>query len=222
MNAVMQAWKEGGWGMQPLMAVLVLTVCVLVERALWFRRSAFAAEELFDLLDERVWSRDVAGAITQCTLIHRPVVRVLLAGLLHLGKSAAEVKAAVDQAVLKEAPRAEQRVAWLATSAQVAALLGFLGTLSGLIAPGHHGGYGGAGGPTIDPARKAEMLAGSVSEALRCTQLGLLTALVAGVGYAAFRVAVRARERELDAAAGWVVALADTHRALSEQGAPYR
>lgn len=130
--------------------------------------------------------------------------------------------AAVDQAVLKEAPRAEQRVTWLATSAQVAALLGFLGTLSGLVAPGHCGGYWGEGGPTIDPARKAEMLAGSVSEALRCTQLGLLTALVAGLGYGAFRVAVRARERELDAAAGWAVALADTHRALSEQGAPYR
>jgi biopolymer transport protein ExbB len=221
MNAMMLAWEEGGRGMQPLVAVLVLTVYVIVERALWFRRSAFDAEELFDLLKERVRSRDLTGAIRQCTQIRTPVVRVVLAGLLHLGKSAAQVKVAVDLAVLKEAPHAERRVAWLATFAQVAALLGLLGTLTGLGAPSLHG-YGAEEGPTIDPARKAELLVGSLSEALRCTQLGLLTALIASVGYAAFRAAVRAREWELDAAAGWVVALAYTHRALSEEGTPYR
>lgn len=221
MNAMMQAWEEGGWGMQPLGAVLVLTVFVIVERALWFQRSAFDAEELFELLKERVRSRDLAGAITRCTLIRTPVVRVVLAGLLHLGKSSARLKMAVDLAVLKEAPQAERRVAWLATFAQVAALLGFLGTLTGLVAPSSHGcRY--EGGPIIDPARKAEFMAGSISEALRCTQLGLLTALIASVAYAAFRAAVRARERELDAAAGWVIALAYTHRALSEEGTPYR
>jgi len=120
MNAMMLAWEEGGRGMQPLVAVLVLTVYVIVERALWFRRSAFDAEELFDLLKERVRSRDLTGAIRQCTQIRTPVVRVVLAGLLHLGKSAAQVKVAVDLAVLKEAPHAERRVAWLATFAQVA------------------------------------------------------------------------------------------------------
>ena len=74
MNAMMLAWKEGGWWMQPLGAVLVLTVYVIVERALWFQRSAFDAEEPFELLKERVRSRDLAGAITQCTLIRTPVV----------------------------------------------------------------------------------------------------------------------------------------------------
>jgi biopolymer transport protein ExbB/TolQ len=221
MNAMMLAWKEGGWWMQPLGAVLVLTVYVIVERALWFQRSAFDAEEPFELLKERGRSRDLAGAITQCTLIRTPVMRVVLAGLMHLGKSSAQVKMAVDLAVLKEAPQAERRVAWLATFAQVAALLGFLGTSTGLVVPSSHGcRY--VGGPTIDPAGKAEFLAGSISEALRCTQFGLLTTLIASVGYAALRAAVRAREREFDAAAGWVVALAYTHRALSEEGTPYR
>jgi hypothetical protein len=71
---MMLAWKEGGWWMQPLGAVLVLTVYVIVERALWFQRSAFDAEEPFELLKERGRSRDLAGAITQCTLIRTPVV----------------------------------------------------------------------------------------------------------------------------------------------------
>lgn len=221
MNAVMQAWKEGGWGMYPLVPVMVLTVNVIVERAAWFRRSAFDAEELMALVEERVRAHDPAAAVTQCTQIHAPVVRVVLAGLLQLGRGDAEVRSAVAGAVLREAPRADRRVGWLATFAQVGALLGFFGTLTGLVGPPPHW-YGGEGGPTIDPARRAEWLAGSVSEALHCTQFGLLVALVAGVGYAALTAAARSRQRELDAAAAWVVALADTHRAQWEAPAPYR
>lgn len=223
MNAVMQAWREGGWGMYPLVPVMVLTMNVIVERAAWFRRSAFDAEELMALVEERVRAHDAAAAVTQCTLIHAPVVRVVLAGLLQLGRGDAEVRSAVAGAVLREAPRADRRVGWLATFAQVGALLGFLGTVTGLtVCYSSTGGHGGEGGPTIDPARKAELLAGSISEALNCTQFGLLVALVAGVGYAALTAAARSRQRELDAAAAWVVALADTHRAQWEAPAPYR
>ncbi len=225
MNRLLDALKEGGWGMYPLGATLFVALSVVVERALWFRRSAFDAEELLDLIEERVSSRDLGAAVTQCTLIAAPVARVILAGLMQFDRGASMVTAALEQAVAREAPRAERRVAWLATLAQVAGLLGLFGTFSAMMFA--HSGYRGrdrCGGSnlTLDPARMAELLACDTSSALRCTQLGLLVALVSVTSYALLRYAVRARERELDAAAARIVALADTHRALLEPGVPYR
>lgn len=223
MNAVLRASQEGGWGMWSPLAVLVVTAHVLVERALWFRRSAYDPEALFAVLEERVRARDVAAAITHCAQIHAPVVRVTLAGLTRLREGRVAVEAAVRQAVLREAPKGEGRIAWLSTCAQVAALTGFLGTLTGFIAPaGGTAGHGGEGGPTIDPARKAELLAGSTADALRSTQFGLLAGLVAVGGYVLLRAAADGRRRELDAAAAWAVTLADAHRADAETGGPYR
>lgn len=229
MNPVLTALKQGGWGMYPLAAALFVALSVVVERALWFRRTAFDAEELLDFVEERVLARDVDAAVTQCTLIAAPVARVILAGLMRVDHGASAVGAALEQAVLREAPRAERRIAWLATLAQVAGLLGLFGTFSALLFAhsGYHYGTDGCGfsdegGPTIDPPRRAEMLACDIGEALRCVQFGLLVGAVAVAGYALLRHAARARERELRAAAARVVALADTHRALQEPGVPYR
>lgn len=226
MNPVLLALKQGGWGMYPLGATLFVALSLVVERALWFRRSAFHAEELLDLVEERVSSRDLGAAVTQCTLIAAPVARVVLAGLMQFDRGASVVGSALEQAVLREAPRAERGVAWLATLAQVAGLLGLFGTFSALTSAhsGQRGGdwCSGDGGPTIDAPRKAELLACDIGEALRCIQLGLLVAVVAVVGYALLRHAVQCREWELRAAAARVVALADTHRALLEPGVPYR
>lgn len=224
MNAITQALQEGGSGTHPLVFALVAATCIAIERAIWFRQSAFDATELLDFAEERVRARDVGAAVTQCTLFAVPVVRVILAGLMHLDRSAAEIASALEQAMLRETPRAERRVAWLATLAQLAGLLGLLGTITGmLVTPTHSHGHGGEGGPTIDPARKAELLACSTGEALRCTQLGLLVALVAASAYALFRHAARSREQELHAAAARVIALGDLHRALRDGPAsPYR
>lgn len=224
MHAALRVWTYG-WGMYALGLVLLASLSVAVERALWFRRSAFDAEELLDFVEERVLARDVEAAVTQCTLFTAPVVRVILAGLLRLDRGAPETASALEQAVLREGPRAERGMAWLATLAQVAALLGLFGAITALIygsVPSEWCVAATGPGPTIDPARRAEMLACDIGQALRCVQLGLLVAIVTTVGYALLRYAVRARERELRAAAARVVALADTHRALQEPGVPYR
>ncbi len=216
MNRLLDALKEGGWGMYPLGATLFVALSVVVERALWFRRSAFNAEELLDLVEERVSSRDLGAAVTQCTLIAAPVARVVLAGLMQFDRGVTVVAAALEQAVAREAPRAERGVSWLATLAQVAGLLGLFGTFTTLLSA-HSNCF-----PTGPVRSRAEELAGDISEALRCIQFGLLVAAVAVVGYALLRHAARGRERELHAAAARVVALADTHQALLEPGVPYR
>lgn len=213
LEAARLAWVEGGWGMWPPLVVLAIAAVTFAERALWFRRSDFDVETLFALLDERLRARDIAGAVTLCTRGRVSVMRVALAGLATFREGRDAVGAAVELAVLREAPRGERRLHWLSICGPVAALTGLLGTLTGaFICSFGLGGSGIEGGPSIDPARLAERHAGGVSEALHCTQFGLMAALVSLGGYAWLRAAADQRRAALDAVAARMLFLADTYR----------
>jgi len=74
-------------------------------------------------------------------------------------------------------------MAFLALLSNLAMLCGLLGTITGLIAAfGAVGGHG--GGPSIDPGKKAELLAAGISEAMNCTAFGLIVAILGLVAYA--------------------------------------
>ncbi len=231
LEAVGTAWVEGGWGMRPVLVVFVIAVGIIIERALWFRRSGFDAEALFGVLEERVRARDVGAAISRGARVDAPVMRVALAGLTHLRQGRSAVEAAVRLAARREAPRGEKRIAWLPVCAWAGALLGFLGTFTdGFAVFGINGSYvcwmvpigcHSASMPT-DPTAFIGLTSGFACEAMRCAQFGLLVALVAWGGHALLSAEANARRRELDAAAAWVVALADTLRAEAEVGGAYR
>jgi biopolymer transport protein ExbB/TolQ len=70
-------------------------------------------------------------------------------------------------------------VEYLALYANLAMLCGLFGTIVGLIKS-----FGSVGAESVDPSQKARILADGISEAMNCTAFGLLTAIVAVVGYA--------------------------------------
>jgi biopolymer transport protein ExbB/TolQ len=82
----------------------------------------------------------------------------------------------MDEATLREAPVIERRTGYLAMIANVATLLGLLGTILGLI-------HAFAAVANANPADKATILASSISEAMNCTAFGLATAIPALVAY---------------------------------------
>ena len=71
---------------------------------------------------------------------------------------------------METVPQLEKRTHYLATMANVATLLGLLGTVSGLI-------HSFAAVATVNPAEKANLLSASISEAMNCTAFGLMTAV---------------------------------------------
>lgn len=232
MDGLWMAWQEGGWGMRPVLVVLVIAVVIFVERVLWFWRSAFDSESLFERLAAHAQARDVDGCVALCARLHAPVARVALAGLAKLHEDRDVVAAAVGLAVLRERPRFERRVACLGRCAWAAGFLGFLGTATTSFAvfgvSGSHGcrmvplGCVSYTGLAIDPARAAEMTMGFASEAMRCAQFGLLAMCLASGGHALLRAAADRRRRELDAVVTRTLVLADAYRAVSEAGGPYR
>jgi len=81
-----------------------------------------------------------------------------------------DVEKAMQESMMEILPQLEKRTHYLATLANVATLLGLLGTVSGLI----HA-FGAVA--TVNPAEKANLLSASISEAMNCTAFGLMTAV---------------------------------------------
>jgi biopolymer transport protein ExbB len=101
-----------------------------------------------------------------------PIARVLSMGLALEGgvRRRDDVEKAMQESMIEIVPQLEKRTHYLATLANVATLLGLLGTVSGLI-------HAFAAVATVNPAEKANLLSASISEAMNCTAFGLITAV---------------------------------------------
>ena len=119
-----------------------------------------------------------------------PTARVLLAGVDSTGKAQDQRDAAVESALLAEAPRLERSLSLLAALAGVAPLLGLLGTVSGMITTFDTISAAGTGNPRL--------LSGGISEALITTQLGLMVAIPLLLAHAGLRRWAERREAMLE------------------------
>jgi biopolymer transport protein ExbB/TolQ len=170
------AFHEGGWGMWPILFLLMLTISIMVERAVFLRRSVIDKEKLVGLLRQQITAGNIQGAIKVCSGNSTPMTRIVQAGLMRANRSDDEIGAAMEESALRELPRVEKRTGYLAMLGNLATLAGLLGTISGLIKS-----FAGVAG--VDPSQKATMLSKGISEAMNCTAFGLFTGIV---GLAAF------------------------------------
>ena len=179
-----QHFKEGGWGMWPIVFWAVFVIAITVERSMYLFKSSINKDAFLSNIQKCILAGDVGRAIKLCSSAQAPLARIVKAGLMKVNRPDAEVQAAMDESALRELPKIEHRTAYLALLSNLAMLSGLLGTITGLIAAfGAVGGHGGEGGPTIDPARKAELLAGGISEAMNNTALGLGIAVTCMVAH---------------------------------------
>ncbi len=183
LHSLGSSFKEGGWGMWPILMWLVFTIAVIIERSMYLLRAGINKDAFLANIQKCIYAGDVGRAIKLCSSANAPIARIVKAGLMKVNRPDEEVQAAMDESALKELPKIEHRTGYLALLANLAMLSGLLGTVTGLItafaAVGGHGG-----GPSIDPGKKAELLAGGIAEAMHCTAFGLGVAILALIGFA--------------------------------------
>lgn len=176
-------FKEGGWGMWPILMWLVFTIAIIVERSMYLLKAGINKDAFLANIQKCIFAGDVGRAIKLCSSANAPLSRIVKAGLMKVNRPDDEVQAAMDEAALRELPKIDHRTSYLALLANLAMLSGLLGTVTGLIAAfGAVGGHG--GGPSIDPGRKAELLAAGIAEAMNCTAFGLGAAIISLIGFA--------------------------------------
>jgi len=171
---IIESFKEGGWGMWPILGMLILTVWITVERFLYLSKATVDVDKLMSLLKSQIVSGNIRGAISTCEATPSPLTRIIAAGLRRVGSSEAEVQQAMDEEALRELPKIEKRTGYLAMLGNLATLAGLLGTIGGLIQS-----FAGVSG--VDPSLKATLLSKGISEAMNCTFFGLLTGII-GIG----------------------------------------
>ena len=170
------AFHEGGWGMWPILCLLMITVSIITERAVVLRKAVIDKDKLLALLRSQISQGNIQGAIKVCSGNPTPLTRIVQTGLMRANRSEAEIVAAMEEASLRELPQVEKRTGYLAMLGNLATLAGLLGTITGLIKS-----FAGVAG--VDPSQKATLLSKGISEAMNCTAFGLGTGIT---GLAAF------------------------------------
>ena len=168
---LMEHFTEGGWGMYPILVLLVMTVGITVDRFMYLSKSKVDTERLMSLLKSQIVAGNIQGAINTCQASPSPVTRIIAAGLGRAGGSDHDVQVGMDEEALRELPKIEKRTGYLSMLGNLATLAGLLGTITGLIKS-----FAGVAG--VDPSQKATLLSKGISEAMNCTAFGLLTGII--------------------------------------------
>ncbi len=113
---------------------------------------------------------DFKGAVQVTSRSDAAMGQILSYGLARIGsaRSRDDIEKAMEESLMDVVPRLEKRTHYLATFANLATLLGLLGTVIGLI-------NAFAAVATVNPAEKANLLSASISVAMNCTAFGLMT-----------------------------------------------
>lgn len=169
---------KGGVLMIPILACSIIALAVFFERAWNLREAKNIPVNLIRRLEEQVRRGQIEEAMAFCRRNRSPMGRVIMAALKNAGLGREAVKEAVQEVGRREAAYLERYVGVLGTVANVAPLLGLLGTVSGMIKAFTVISVQGVGNPGS--------LAGGISEALITTAAGLTVAIPAFVAYRYF------------------------------------
>ena len=167
---MVQLFQDGGLAMYPLLILLIIGIGVAIERFYNLWRAAIDAEEFFQHLEEAIKSDGPDKAAQLCSETPGPVASVIHSGLLRLERGIDHVEKAIDNAGAVEMAFLERGMVWLSTVANLAPMIGFLGTVSGMINAFQAIKEAG----DVEPS----MVAGGISEALITTAAGLVVGIV--------------------------------------------
>jgi biopolymer transport protein ExbB len=134
MSIDFSVFAKGGPMMWVLLALGLLGLMLFIERTLYLHRGHIGAKAFVEGVKNILAKRRLIEALTVCEETPGPVAAVVKAALLHADESAEAMRFNVQEAAIIELPALERRLGSIAAVAQVAPLVGLLGTVLGLIA----------------------------------------------------------------------------------------
>jgi biopolymer transport protein ExbB len=167
---------KGGPMIWLLLIVSAVGVAVFIERLLYYHRAQINATEFLNGVRNVLKRDNVVEALSICEATPGPVARLVRAGILNRDRGRDGMREALEDAALVEVPRLEEKLPLLATIAQIAPLMGLLGTVFGFIQVFMKLQAEGQFAPV-------EMLSGGIWTALLSSGAGLAVAIPAYVGY---------------------------------------
>lgn len=167
---MVEYFVDGGPFMWPILALFVFGLMFALERLYSLMMSSINSKKFFAEVKDTLDSDGVSGAINICNKTRGPVAEVFHAGLTRSHRGLAEVEKAIQNAGTVEMSFLEKNMIWLNLVVTVAPMLGFTGTVAGMV----------KAFDSIEAANNISpaVVAGGISQALLTTAFGLIVAII--------------------------------------------
>lgn len=167
---------KGGWIMLPLGILSIIAVYIFIERYLALRRASTEDTTFMNRIKDYIHDGKIDSALALCSNSAHPIARMIEKGISRIGRPLGDVSTAIENVGNLEVSRMEKGLPTLATIAGGAPMIGFLGTVIGMIKSFWE--MSNAGNNIM-----VDQLAGGIYTALVTTVTGLIVGIVAYFAY---------------------------------------
>ncbi len=176
---------KGGWIMLPLVILSILAVYIFIERLLTVNKAAKEETNFMNNIRDFIHDGKIDAAKSLSKNNISPIARMIEKGLSRIGKPLGDINAAIENVGKLEVAKLEKNVAILATVAGAAPMIGFLGTVIGMVKAFFDMAHA---GNNIDIA----LLSGGIYQAMITTVGGLIVGII---GYICYNIIVARIEK---------------------------
>ncbi len=173
---ILELAMKGGWIMIPIFLLLFVAIAVFIERSLVIRKAGKEDTTFMNRIKDYIHEGKIDSAINLCRNTNTPYARMIEKGISRLGRPMNDILVAVENVGQIEIAKLEKGFTWVATTAGGAPMLGFLGTVTGMVRAFFDMANAGA---NVDIA----LLSGGIYEALVTTVAGLIVGIIALFAY---------------------------------------
>jgi len=167
---------KGGYMMIPIVLLSVTAVYIFVERIMTINKAAKTPEQFNDQIKQLVINGDISGARSLCNQTATPIARMIEKGIVRIGNPLKNIEASIENVGKIELYKLEKNLSLLASISGAAPMIGFLGTVTGMIQA------------FISIAQEEgvvspKLLSSGIYEAMITTAAGLFVGILAYLGY---------------------------------------
>lgn len=167
---------KGGWIMVPIAIMSVIAVYIFIERYIVINRASHDEHNFMNNIRDFIHSGRIDSALSLCKNNRTPIARMIEKGIIRIGKPLNDINAAIENVGKLEVSKLEKNLAALATVAGAAPMLGFLGTVIGMVQAFYDMSMA---GNNIDIG----LLSGGIYQAMVTTVAGLIVGIIALLCY---------------------------------------
>ena len=171
-----ELFSKGGWLMWPLLLLGGVTVFIFVERYMAIRKASGLDMNFMNRIRDYISDGKIRAAVDLCRKTNTPIARMIEKGIERIGRPMGDIQTAIENVANLEVSKLENGLPFLATVAGGAPMIGFLGTVLGMVRAFMN--LSTAGG-TVDMA----LLSGGMYTAMITTVAGLIVGIPAYFGY---------------------------------------
>ena len=181
---------RGGAIMYPLLILMVIGCAYIIERFIALSKAKINTAEFLTKIRAALRNRNVKEAVKICETFKGPIASIMKTGLMKYGDPKEEIEKTMENAAMHEIARLERGLAVLSVISNLAPILGFLGTVTGMI----------QSFDALSQLNDPGLVAKGISQALITTAGGLIVSVPMLLAYSYFTTKVNSFIREIESA----------------------